>query len=223
MKRQKKRSVPVFFAACIVILSVFNGCGREAVYWFETSDSAGLTESGIPAGDLNGKEQTETEAAEDSADPEPPEPETIWVYVCGAVHVPGVYELPADGRVFQALDAAGGPLDGAELRSLNQAALLTDGEQITVYTAEEIEGAGGVTVPGAGIQTQNSAAGTGRVNINTAGREELMTLSGIGEARAQAIISYREEHGPFTAVEEVMNIEGIKEKAFSKIKDEIEV
>ena len=123
-----------------------------------------------------------------------------------------------NGRVYQALEAAGGALEGAELRSLNQAAPLTDGEQITVYTIEEINASGGVPVPGGEAQ-----AGSGKINLNTAGREELMRLSGIGEARAAAIIAYREEHGPFTAIEEVMNIEGIKEKAFSKIKDEIEV
>ena len=81
-----------------------------------------------------------------------------------------------------------------------------------------MEGAGGVPVPGAEAQ-----AGSGKININTAGKDELMKLSGIGEARAQAIIAYREAHGPFTVIEDVMNIEGIKEKAFSKIKDEIEV
>ena len=67
------------------------------------------------------------------------------------------------------------------------------------------------------------ASGSGKVNLNTAGKEELMTLSGIGESRADAIIAYREANGPFDSVEEIMNIEGIKEKMFEKIRGSIEV
>ncbi len=205
---------------CIGLLSVFCGCSRGAVYRFETSESTAAEGTGLSEKTAEGSAPGEENAV---LDPEavavdPQESETILVYVCGAVQVPGVYELPSDGRVYQALEAAGGALEGAELRSLNQAAPLTDGEQITVYTIEEINASGGVPVPGGEAQ-----AGSGKINLNTAGREELMRLSGIGEARAAAIIAYREEHGPFTAIEEVMNIEGIKEKAFSKIKDEIEV
>ena len=218
MKKQEQCMIPVFFVMCITLLTVLGGCGRRDTFRFETAEKTALTESHVPTEDPSGEDFSGTDKAEEIAVSEPAEPETIWVYVCGAVRVPGVYELPADGRVFQALDAAGGPLEGAELRSLNQAALLTDGEQITVYTAEEIEETGGIRPPDTEAQ-----AGTGKINLNTAGKEELMKLSGIGEARAQEIITYRETHGPFTAVEEVMNIEGIKEKAFSKIKDEIEV
>lgn len=67
------------------------------------------------------------------------------------------------------------------------------------------------------------ASGSGKVNLNTAGKEELMTLSGIGESRADAIIAYREANGPFGSIEEIMNIEGIKEKMFEKIRGSIEV
>ncbi len=217
MKKRERCRGPVFFAMCISMMFLLCGCSRGAVYRFETPDqtaagSASSTPDGSGPGAGDAGQSAETVQAEST------EPETIWVYVCGAVKVPGVYELSAGGRVYQALEAAGGALEGAELRSLNQAALLTDGEQITVYTVEETAGAGGVPSPVAGAQ-----AGSGRINLNTASKDELMKLSGIGEARAQAIINYRETHGPFTAIEEVMNIEGIKEKAFSKIKDEIEV
>ena len=226
MRKQVRRMIPVFFAMCLGIFPMFCGCGREPVFRFETAESAGTEEysgtaggpgSGQPA-ESSGTDQTEAAFSADEAVTESAEPETIWVYVCGAVRVPGVYELPAGGRVYQALEAAGGVREEAELRSLNQAAVLTDGEQITVYTAEEIAQSGGIPVTGVEAQ-----AGRGKINLNTAGPEELMTLSGIGQARARAIIAYREEHGPFTAIEEVMNIEGIKEKAFGKIKDEIEV
>ena len=215
MKKRERCRGPVLFVMCIGMLSLFCGCSREAAYRFEAEDSAGavrMEETDSIPDDPAGSTASETDGND------PPKPDTIWVYVCGAVKVPGVYELPADGRVYQALEAAGGVLDGAELRNLNQAALLADGEQITVYTVDEVEGAGGMPVPGTEAQ-----AAAGKINLNTAGKDELMKLSGIGEARAQSIIAYRETHGPFTAIEEVMNIEGIKEKAFSKIKDEIEV
>lgn len=217
MKKRERCRGPVFFAMCISMMFLLCGCSRGAVYRFETTDRTAAGSASI-APDGSGSGAGNTGQSAESVQAGSAEPETIWVYVCGAVKVPGVYELPADGRVYQALEAAGGALAGAELRSLNQAALLKDGEQITVYTVDEVEGAGGVPVPGA-----EAKAGSGRINLNTAGKEELMKLSGIGEARAQAIITYRETHGPFTAIEEVMNIEGIKEKAFSKIKDEIEV
>ena len=133
--------------------------------------------------------------------------------------ISGVYELPEKSRVFEAIEAAGGLTADAEERFINQAALVSDGEQITVLTVEEAEAAGGVTasVPG------GAGAASGKVNINTASKEELMTLSGIGEARASAIIAYRETGGPFMAIEDIMAVDGIKEKAFEKIKEDIEV
>ena len=220
MRNKERCWIPAFFVICISLLTALAGCGQHTSYQFEPADETEAAEAGAAQ-----EEQKDPDAAEDGAaqadDPVPEEPEMIWVYVCGAVRVPGVYQLPAEGRVYQALDAAGGVTENAELRSLNQAALLKDGEQITVYTVQEIENAGGMQAPNPGLQ--NGSAGSGKININTAGQEELMKLSGIGEVRAQAIIKYREENGPFTAIEEIMNIEGIKEKSFSKIKDEIEV
>ena len=157
--------------------------------------------------------------------------EMCYVYVCGAVNAPGVYELPTGSRVYEAIAMAGGMTGEADGRSLNQAAQVADGQQITVYTKEEAEklpknGSGaGTAEQSAGSGEDLSAGGTGKakVNINTAGREELMTLHGIGVARADAILAYREEHGTFSRIEDIMNVEGIKEKAFAKIRDDIVV
>ncbi|MDO4622208.1 MAG: ComEA family DNA-binding protein [Eubacteriales bacterium] len=153
---------------------------------------------------------------------------TIFVYVCGAVAVPGVYELPEGSRVYEAVAAAGGLLPEADERCLNQAVLLTDGLQITVFTREETAGkvpaesmVTGMTGDAAAGGTADS--GTGKVNLNTADKEELMTLPGIGAARAESIIRYRTENGSFSSIEDIQNIEGIKAKAFEKIKDYIEV
>lgn len=151
----------------------------------------------------------------------------ICVYVCGAVNRPGVYQLAEGSRVCDALRCAGGLREDADDRSLNQARILGDGEQITVLTGEEAK-SGGITgngveqsadsLPGDGSSGEGPAA---RVNINTAGKEELMTLPGVGEARAEAIIAYRGENGKFQSAEDIMKIEGNKEKLFAKLQDKI--
>lgn len=149
-------------------------------------------------------------------------PQDIYVDVCGAVKKPGVYRLKAGARIYEAIEKAGGFSEEAQPRSVNQAQPVSDGEQITVLTKEEAkEGTSARESAGSG---QNPAqAADGRVNINTADETQLQTLSGIGQARARAIIEYREKNGDFSAIEEIMEVEGIKEGIFEKIKDEIVV
>ena len=162
----------------------------------------------------------------------------IYVDVCGAVANPGVFQLAAGSRVFQAIEAAGGYLPEAALTCVNRAGVLTDGQQLYILTQEEMErqGRDPVEMAGASDGQMNGSAGTGqntgmtaqvqqdnRININTADEAQLTTLTGIGATRAQAIIAYREEHGPFAAIEDIMNVQGIKEGTFAKIKDEIVV
>lgn len=138
----------------------------------------------------------------------------IVVHVCGAVENPGVYELEEDSRVYQAIAKAGGVLESAAPEQLNQAACLFDGQQLYIpFQGEES--------PVAGSQEQNFEQ-TG-VNINTAGKEELMTLPGIGESKAEAIISYREEHGDFKDIQELTNIAGIKTSVYEKIKELVRI
>lgn len=145
------------------------------------------------------------------------------IYVCGAVRRPGVYRLESGARVYQALQAAGGLTGQADEKSLNQAAPLEDGQQVVVYTKEEIgKGAGGAPASG-NSGTASSSSAAAKVNLNTADKEALMTLNGIGEARAEAILTYRQNNGRFRTVEDIMKVEGIKEKAFEKIKNQIEV
>lgn len=153
-----------------------------------------------------------------TASDESQEKETLWIYVCGAVNAPGVYELPAGSRVYHAVQAAGGMLANAESRAVNQAEELSDGQQITVPTVEETQEGIPLDSPaGTGISSE------GKVNINTASLEELCTLTGIGETRAQAIMEYREQNGGFCSIEELMNIDGIKEKTFEKLREEVTV
>lgn len=159
----------------------------------------------------------------------------IYVDVCGAVANPGVFQLVAGSRVFQAIEAAGGYLPEAALTCVNRAGVLTDGQQLYILTQEEMErqGLDPAEMAGASDGQMNGSAGTGqntgmtaqdnRININTADEAQLTTLTGIGATRAQAIIAYREENGPFVAIEDIMNVQGIKEGTFAKIKDEIVV
>ena len=166
------------------------------------------------------------------------ETKTLVVHICGAVSAPGVYELPAGSRIIDAVEAGGGFLPEADEACCNLAEEIVDGCQIYIMTKSE-SCADGQTEKKAGIQTSpdsdmqttdrnvrsNSATAleNGLVNLNTADVAALMTLPGIGESRAKAIISYREQHGAFAQIEDIMKISGIKQAAFSKIKDKITV
>ena len=166
------------------------------------------------------------------------ETKTLVVHICGAVSAPGVYELPAGSRIIDAVEAGGGFLPEADEACCNLAEEIVDGCQIYIMTKSE-SCADGQTEKKAGIQTSpdsdmqttdrnvrsNStpALENGLVNLNTADVAALMTLPGIGESRAKAIISYREQHGAFAKIEDIMKISGIKQAAFSKIKDKITV
>lgn len=145
----------------------------------------------------------------------------IYVDVCGQVKKPGVYELAGESRVYEAIEKAGGMTKEAEGASVNQAERLTDGQQIYVPSKDEQEEVrGNAAVP---ASKNEAAAAGGRVNLNSASKEELMTLSGIGEVKADAVIRYREEHGGFQSVEDIKKIEGIKDGVFNKIKDQITI
>ena len=162
--------------------------------------------------------------------------EHIFVYVCGAVNTPGVYELEAGARLYEAIARAGGVReDGAE-ESINQAQAVSDGERLYIPTDEEVRqgldayllsgSAGGDAAAGSQSAVPGGPSGSsagGKVNINTASREELKTLNGIGDTRAGSIVVYRESNGPFGSIEDLMKVEGIKEGVFNKLKDDITV
>ena len=159
----------------------------------------------------------------------------IYIHVCGAVVNPGVYAFAEGSRACEAVEAAGGLREDAAETAVNLARILTDGQQLWIPTKEEVEAAGlsGTNPAGAEMWPagQERASGTGaaaeaasgKVNLNTASKETLMTLTGIGEARAEAIIAYRRDAGPFLVIEDIMKVSGIKEAAFQKIKDDITV
>lgn len=148
---------------------------------------------------------------------------TICVYVCGAVEREGVVFLTEGARVYEAIEAAGGLKGDAAAYSLNQAAVLSDADMLRIPTSEEAAAAdaGHTSFP---VQTFTPGGSRdGRINLNTAGKEELMTLSGIGEIKAQQIIAYREECGGFSRVEDLLGVSGIGEKSLEKLRDSVTV
>lgn len=155
-----------------------------------------------------------------------------YVHVCGAVSKPGVYVMLRGARIFEAIEKAGGITENAYDECINQALLVTDGMQIRVPTMEEWE-KGQVTAENYSFAEQVGNDGShsfhedgdedGLVNINSADASRLCTIPGIGETRAEAIISYRETHGSFQKIEDIQNVTGIKEGLFNQIKDKIKI
>ena len=216
-----------------------NDSGNSAEFRKKQAESDG-SDAGNGTGSDSGKHTSDADIDNGSEAVSDKEMQQAMIYVdvCGAVANPGVFQLAAGSRVFQAIEAAGGYLPEAALTCVNRAGVLTDGQQLYILTQEEMErqGLDPVEMAKASDGQMNGSAGTGqntgmtaqvqqdnRININTADEAQLTTLTGIGATRAQAIIAYREENGPFAAIEDIMNVQGIKEGTFAKIKDEIVV
>ena len=218
-KRQAKMLV---FAAVLLLFCA--GCKRKAVVYDSgeeaveafTQDSTDILESVSSqvehASDAEDEDVFGTQDAERIT--------LVCVYVCGEVNHPGVYELPLDARVNDAIEAAGGMTDAAAGTYLNLAEKISDGQKIEVPSEEEAE-----DLEAAAKEQEETARAqeSGLVNLNTATAEQLMTLTGIGEAKANDILEYRETHGGFSSVEELMEIPGIKSGVFQKIKDKITI
>ena len=155
----------------------------------------------------------------------------IFVYVCGAVQNAGVYSFKEGARAFQALEAAGGFRDDAERELFNLALELEDGQMLRIPSQEETgdaayaAGAGHALsgMPEGDFYGDSSAADDGRVNINTADEQLLMTLPGIGQARAAEIVAWRNEHGGFEDISQLRRVNGIGDKIFEKLQDLITV
>lgn len=187
----------------------------------------GVGGCGQKTGDLD--LQTDLEQQEEIGDVEEvieEESQEIFVYVCGAVAAPGVYCLPNGARVYEAIEAAGGMTEEADKTYVNQAEEVSDGAKLQIFTKDEVEQAGRNPDPnitgedGLGGQSPQDQQ-NGKVNLNTATIEELKTLPGIGDMRAEAIIAYRKSKGPFTSIDQLKEIAGIKGKIYEKIEEYI--
>ncbi|WP_026558680.1 helix-hairpin-helix domain-containing protein [Bacillus sp. J37] len=142
---------------------------------------------------------------------------SIVIDVKGAVLKPGVYEVPQDARVYEAIQEAGGLSEKADELSVNLASSLQDGMVVYIPIKGETKENPFISQNVAEDPSQK------KVNINLATSEELQTLTGIGPSKAESIISYREEQGPFTKIEDLLEVTGIGDKSFEKLREEITV
>ncbi len=150
---------------------------------------------------------------------------SVFVHVCGEVVSPGVYEIGSDKRIIDLIEMAGGFTDKASEDYINLAEVVKDQTKIYIPSVDEVTNE---QLVDAGTDNNNNdsvnASKDGdKININKADESELTSLTGIGVSRAKNIISYREEHGAFSRIEDIMNVTGIKEGLFDKIKDHITV
>jgi competence protein ComEA len=190
---------------CVCLLAVWlTACQSKAVF-LETGEHRQSVET------------AETEAlAEKNQSLEEKSENLIYVYVCGQVRTPGVYALTEGSRWYEAVEMAGGILPEGDVDRVNLAAVLSDGQKIYIPSTGETEHFSETAdISGAAVSEPSSGA---KVNINQASKEMLMTLPGIGEAKAEAIIAYRQSAGRFKSPEELMNVPGIKEGIYAKIK-----
>ncbi|MBC7319612.1 ComEA family DNA-binding protein [bacterium] len=145
----------------------------------------------------------------------------VAVHIGGAVRNPGLYYIPADSRVADAIQIAGGPTSDADLDAINLASKVSDGSKILVPS--KVKDLGASSGSNASIEETSVSSISKKININTATAEELEELPGIGPTLANRIVSYREKNGPFKSIEDLMKVSGIGEKRFESIKDLIVV
>lgn len=212
----------ILLAVFVLSAGICYSCSRGEEESFLASEAAQAAETETAKTETEKTETADTERAK-TVDPESEglaagEPKICYVHVCGQVLHPGVYRLEEGQRIYEAIELAGGFTAEASRTWLNLAEKVTDGMKLEVPDADQAQQWQQVSAA-----EENPPAGSGRVNINTATREELMTLKGIGEARAEDIIRFREKQGYFQTVEDIMKVPGIKDAAFEKIKDEITV
>ena len=197
--RQNVKSIILAFVCSLVLII-------GGLFYFnqnKTEDYSGVSFSNI-SNEINNKD----EKAEDKHD------EKIFVDVKGAVKHPGVFETTKDKRVKDLIEEAGGLLDDADTSTLNLSQKVKD--QMVIYVLKYGE-------KPKQISDSSSSSNTDVININTANKEQLMKISGVGKTKAEAIISYREKNGDFKKKEDITKVRGIGKATFEKIKDKIEV
>ena len=204
----------------LLFLISLSGCGDGGVtihtYGSEDTAVSAMEEASVQSAadqrpDVGGAPDTESARTDGS--------ELLAVHVCGAVRTEGVYRLPKGSRVTDAVDMAGGFTDEAATDAVNLARLLTDGEKITIPTVREVEE--GRFTEGRSSGAESDESGDGKVDINHADAEGLTSLPGIGPSRAADIVAYRDKNGTFHKPEDLMNVPGIKEGTYQKLKDRV--
>lgn len=213
MKKYKKK----IFAGLFLLFTVF------VIFW--SLDDGDYEESKKEV-----KEVVKTEKKEEVKN------DKVIVDVKGEVNAPGVYELTSQNNVNDAINIAGGLTDSSDTSNINLSKKLSDEMVIIVYSKEDIRlmkeekkivcpevNNACVTSSDEKAILEEDTIENGLVNINSAGKEQLMTLNGVGESKAKAIIEYREKNGEYQIIEDIKNVPGIGDSLFEKIKDQITV
>lgn len=198
---------------------------EEAPASDENIDQAGLPATGAPDEEPAAASATAAPGGPPPEDTALPEASLLCVHVDGAVKSPGVFYLEAGSRIIDAIDAAGGFTKKASTAAVNLAQSLEDGQQVFIPTQDEAvppapsAPPSGGSAGGSSSGSGSSSSSSGLVNINQASAEELVTLSGIGEATAAKIIADREANGPFQTIEDIKRVSGIGDKKFEALRD----
>lgn len=223
MKQEKW--ITVFLCAALVL-----GAG---IFYLHAENTAQEQKTGFVSGSaavgnaVDASRAPETagadHAAENQADPKGG-PAEYAVYICGAVKHPGVYHFADRTRVCDVIEAAGGFKKNASATSVNQARYIEDGEQIQILTRKQEKSKRlQIDNDASAAEKDNKTTASALVNINQATEAELMTLPGIGQSKAKAIIDYRTQNGSFESSRDIMKVAGIKEGVYEQIKDSITV
>ena len=198
--RQNVKSIILAFVCSLIVII-------GGLFYFNQSKTEDY--SGVSFSNTSNETNNKDEKAEDKHD------EKIFVDVKGAVKHPGVFETTKDKRVKDLIEEAGGLLDDADTATLNLSQKVKD--QMVIYVLKHGEKPKQISDGG------SSSSNTDVININTANKERLMKISGVGKTKAEAIISYREKNGDFKKKEDITKVHGIGKATFEKIKDKIEV
>jgi competence protein ComEA len=202
-----------YYAGCLLMTALLlYGCGKDGFTFTADSDGTQVGEesSKMQQTELPDGQQEQTGGSGDAG-------QASGGYDGAQETQQVIYELASGARVFQAIELAGGMLEEAAQDAVNQAELLDDGQQLVIPTKEEL------LILEEEQKQEQAAVSDGRVDINTADEAELCTIPGIGQVRAERIVAYRTEHGPFQAIEDIMQVSGIKSGLYEKIKDRIKV
>ena len=197
--RQNVKSIILAFVCSLVLII-------GGLFYFNQNNTEDY--SGVSFSNISNETNNKDEKAENRHD------EKIFVDVKGAVKHPGVFETTKDKRVKDLIEEAGGLLDDADTSTLNLSQKVKD--QMIIYVLKHGE-------KPKQISDSSSSSNTDVININTANKEQLMKISGVGKTKAEAIISHREKNGDFKKKEDITKVRGIGKATFEKIKDKIEV
>lgn len=221
---KRKWAIIVLSVIFVLITGILYSCGKisnkEAVITLQNQDKNTIQENPEVPTEIVQTTVEEKLLQQETKDNNAND-EYIYIHICGEVKNPDVYKVKENSRLIEVITLAGGLTKDAAGDFVNQASLVTDGQRIYIPSKEEVKGgSSGFELSEITLTPTESA---GKININTATKEELMTLSGIGEAKADSIIAYRQENGEFRTIEEIKNISGIKDAVFQRISEKITV